>query len=482
MSAFVSLSGLSAAQKDLNTTSNNIANAGTFGFKESRAEFADVYSNSIFSNGKTTTGGGAQTSVVAQQFSEGSSIYTNNPLDLRISGTGYFGYADSRLNSGDINLSRNGACHLNDQNYLVNSEGQYLQTFGYNTDMEQVTSYEPQSVQIPDTFGTPKASENIGLGMNLPVNGVAHDPANFNWEDPETFTNATSSTIYDSLGQTYRLTTYYVKDNTITDQQMADWRANYPGEPEQAPNTQWAVFYTVTDEQGNEVPVSVDQTTMGTGAAITGYGTAANAAPLDKPPITGQYITFDANGNLSTVNGREPVDAVTRTQILGAGTTENPGAGVRLNGAKEDQLFNITFDDPTQYASPFQVNAFKEDGASTGYLTNVDIDAEGFIKTTYSNGLSIIRAQVAMARVANDQGLAQQGNTQWKETRESGETLWGSAGTGAYGKFKNGTLEQSNIDMTQELVDLIAAQRNFQANSRALEVDNTLQQTILQIR
>lgn len=484
MSAFVSLSGLSAAQKDLNTTSNNIANAGTFGFKESRAEFADVYSNSIFSNGKTTTGGGAQTSVVAQQFSEGSSVYTNNPLDLRISGTGYFGYSNSRLNSGDINLGRNGACHLNDQNYLVNSEGQYLQAFNYNTDLDQVSSYEPQSVKIPDTFGTPKASENIELGMNLPVAGVAHDPTKFDWEDPDTFTNATSSTIYDSLGQTYKLTTYYVRDGSVTDQQQADWKSNYPGEAGKEPNSQWAVFYTVTDEKGNETPVSIDPTQLGNGTAITGYDSAVTTTSTspDKPQITGQYITFDANGNMSTVNGREPLDAITKTQILGAGTDEEPGAGVNLNGGKEDQMFNISFKDPTQFASPFQVNSFMEDGASTGYLTNVDIDAEGFLKTTYSNGMSIIRAQVAMARVANDQGLAQQGNTQWKETQASGEVLWGSAGTGAYGKFKNGTLEQSNIDMTQELVDLISAQRNFQANSRALEVDNTLQQTILQIR
>ncbi|NMV25021.1 flagellar hook-basal body complex protein, partial [Vibrio parahaemolyticus] len=107
--SYVSLSGLSAAQLDLNTTSNNIANANTYGFKESRAEFADVYSNSLFTNAKTTPGGGAQASQVAQQFHEGSSIYTNNPMDLRVSGTGFFAVAKERLTPQQNELTRNGA-------------------------------------------------------------------------------------------------------------------------------------------------------------------------------------------------------------------------------------------------------------------------------------------------------------------------------------------------------------------------------------
>ncbi|GAL06872.1 flagellar hook protein FlgE [Photobacterium aphoticum] len=153
-----------------------------------------------------------------------------------------------------------------------------------------------------------------------------------------------------------------------------------------------------------------------------------------------------------------------------------------MNGADQAQTLNIKFDDPTQYASPFEVRRFNEDGATTGFLTKVDIDGKGSIVATYSNGENVTLGRVAMVRVANEQGLVSKGGTQWVVGQDSGAPIWGEATQGAFGSIKSGTLEQSNIDMTQELVDLITAQRNFQANSRALEVDNQLQQTILQIR
>lgn len=137
--SYVSLSGLSAAQMDLNTTSNNIANANTFGFKESRAEFGDVYSTSLFTNAKTTPGQGVQAAKVAQQFHEGSSIYTNNPLDLRIAGTGFFAVAKDRLVPQQNELTRNGAFHLDKNSFMVTANDEFL--LGYEVNLIQVMSY-----------------------------------------------------------------------------------------------------------------------------------------------------------------------------------------------------------------------------------------------------------------------------------------------------------------------------------------------------
>ncbi|CAH0534133.1 Flagellar hook protein FlgE [Vibrio stylophorae] len=435
MSFSISLSGLSASQKDLNTTSNNIANSNTFGFKESRAEFGDVYSTSIFSNSKTTTGGGVQTSTVAQQFHEGSSVYTNNPLDLRITGTGYFALSNDKLSSADVSLTRNGAFHLDKNNDIVNSEGQYLQSYDVDKDTGQVTSYEPRPLNVPDKFGQPRPSQNVDISMNLPAAGAAKDVSKFDFSDPDTYNKSTSATIYDSLGQPYKMTTYYVKDNA-------------------APNS-WAAFYTVTDANG-EKPLNVAE---GTSAGANGH--------------LGHPLTFNPDGSVKSINGGKPIVTVP----LG-GT----GAKIDLNGADEKQTLTFNFDSPTQYAAPFEIRRFSEDGATTGYLSKVDIDPRGNVMATYSNGENVNLGRVAMVRVANDQGLSQIGGTQWKVSQESGEALWGEAAQGAFGKVKSGTLEQSNIDMTQELVDLITAQRNFQANSRSLEVGNQLQQTILQIR
>lgn len=435
MALNISLSGLAAAQKDMNTTSNNIANANTYGFKESRAEFGDVYSASIFSNSKTTTGNGVQTSIVAQQFHEGSSIYTNNPMDLRISGNGYFSVANDKLATNNNLLTRNGAFHLDKNNSIVNSEGQFLLGYDVDVDTLQVGSFEPKSLSVPDQFGQPRATENIDIGLNLPAAALGKNPALFNPSDPETYNKSTSSTIYDSLGQPYKLSTYYVKDNVT-------------------PN-KWAVYYTATDSTG-EKPLN-----LASGDITSALGQV------------GHSILFNTDGSLQSVNGGLPITTV----ALGAG-----GAGLEMNGANGTQTLTINFESPTQYASPFEMRKFSEDGATTGYLAKVDIDSKGTIMATYSNGQNVALGRIALVRVSNQQGMSQAGNTQWKVTQQSGGAVWGEAMLGAFGKIKSGTIEQSNIDMTQELVDLITAQRNFQANSRSLEVGNSMQQTILQIR
>lgn len=436
--SYVSLSGLSSAQLDLNTTSNNIANANTYGFKESRAEFSDVYSNSLFTNAKTTPGGGAQASQVAQQFHEGSSIYTNNPMDLRVSGTGFFAVAKDRLIPQQNEMTRNGAFHLNKENYMVTANDEFLLGYQVNPESGEVSSYEPQPINIPAEFGKPKQTANIEVGVNLPANGDLKDPTQFDFSDPDTYNRSTSSTIYDSMGQSYKLTTYYLKDQT-------------------QPNT-WQTYYTVTDK-GGEKPLNVAN---GDAATPTGH--------------VGHTMKFNNDGTLASLNNGQPITSV----ALGdPATNTNP---VNLNGADPAQTLNFGLGSATQFAAPFELTKFDEDGATTGFLTKVDFDENGSVLGTYSNGENVTLGRVALVRVPNEQGLDKKGGTQWDSTQFSGDKIWGESNKGSFGTMNNGMLEQSNIDMTQELVDLISAQRNFQANSRALEVHNQLQQNILQIR
>ncbi|MBL4829710.1 MAG: flagellar hook protein FlgE [Aliivibrio sp.] len=432
--SYVSLSGLAAAQKDLKTTSNNIANANTYGFKESRAEFGDVYSTSLFSNAKTTTGGGANTSIVAQQFHEGSSIYTNNPMDLRIAGQGFFAVAKNRLQPATNELTRNGAFHLDKDNYMVTSDNQSLLGYEVDKDSGEVTSYEPKAIKVPDQFGKPKQSENVEIGLNLPSNAPAKDVALFDPNDPDTYNKSTSITVYDSKGQPYKMTTYYVKDAT---------KANT-----------WSVYYTGTDAEG-EKTINI---AGGDASSATGH--------------VGHTLEFNHDGTPKVINAGQPII----TESLGEASAMN------LNGADPAQILNMKFDTPTQYAAPFEMRRFNEDGATTGYLAKVDIDERGNIVGSYSNGQDVTLGRIATVRVANMQGLSQQGGTQWQANQKSGAAVWGEANQGSFGAIQSGTIEQSNIDMTQELVDLITAQRNFQANSRSLEVHNQLQQNILQIR
>ncbi|MBP8127798.1 MAG: flagellar hook-basal body complex protein, partial [Aeromonadaceae bacterium] len=200
-------------------------------------------------------------------------------------------------------------------------------------------------------------------------------------------------------------------------------------------------------------------------------------------PWTGAVITFD---DLGVMKSTTPADLY--TQALGVDDPSSALAGDGANvlglGADGTQRLKLNFDTAktTQFGSKFEVTSLEQDGLTVGRLTGVDVGTDGLVKATYSNGTSQPLARVAMARFSNEQGLRQSGNTSWKESQDSGVALAGEANTGTFGAIKSAALEQSNVNLTAELVDLITAQRNFQANSRALEVNNTLQQSILQIR
>src|SRR5690606_8555796 len=217
MSFNIALSGLAAAQKDLDTTANNIANVNTTGFKESRAEFADVYATSIFSSGRTKVGDGVATSVLAQQFSQGSLQFTNNSLDLAITGEGFFALTPDRQ-SRDLTYTRAGAFKLNKDNFIVDNNGNFLQGFAVNRlngDNQSVSLSTAQPITIPTTAGAPRATSNIFINMNLDSREVPKDGLPFDATDDATYNHSTSVTIYDSLGESHTATMYFRRTTTV---------------------------------------------------------------------------------------------------------------------------------------------------------------------------------------------------------------------------------------------------------------------------
>lgn len=448
MSFNIALSGLNAAQKDLDVTSNNIANVNTTGFKESRAEFVDVYAASLLSSGKTKVGDGVLTTEVAQQFQQGSIKFTNNSLDLAITGNGFYATVPT-LDSLETSYTRAGEFKLNDSNFVVNSAGEHLLGFPVNVDgtSASVSLSTAEPVRIPTSSGAPQKSSEVDIRMNLPAGApyITGALTNFDTTDPTTYNHSTSVTIFDSLGDSHVMTYYFVKENPATD-----------------PN-QWAVFAAV-----DGTPINIDGGTPS--APTSGVGGAA---------LTGATLQFDSSGDFIS-------------QLPAGGiVTEAFGASILSNGADDTQTITIDFNldpagpnpnEPTQFASNFEVTSLEQDGLAVGRLTGIDIGTDGLIRATYSNGTSEPLSRIALVNFANEQGLKQIGNSAWKESIDSGEPLAGEAGSGTFGTINSSALEQSNVNLTSELIDLISAQRNFQANSRALEIDNQLNQTILQIR
>lgn len=461
MSFNIALSGIAAAQTDLNTTANNIANVATVGFKESRAEFDSVYANSLFSNVATKVGDGVAVSTVAQQFHQGSLKFTENPLDLAITGSGFFATVD---NIGDKNLSytRAGTFKLNDESFVVDNSGNYLQGYPVNEDgtSSSISLSTTEPIQIPEIAGTPQATSDVKLSMNLPSSDDAMDPALFDPEDPETYNNSTSVTIYDSLGESHILSTYYVKPENAA----ADTKS------------QWLSFATIDGEpidpvDANNAPVNGTYEIDADGDGAFEGTNPASYTDDEGVVHNGVVLEFD---NTGAFTGTIPAELT--FEPLG-----NTGADVLGAGTDGTQSLTMNYENPTQFSSGFEVTTLEQDGLTVGRVTGIQIDETGLVEATYSNGTTEALSRVTMVRFKNEQGLRQQG-TNWEASQNSGEPIAGEGGAGSFGSIKSAALEQANVDLTTELVDLITAQRNFQANSRALEINNTLQQTILQIR
>lgn len=400
------LSGLNIAAKNLDAIGNNVANASTVGFKAARAEFADVFANSLAGGAGVQIGIGAQVAAVRQQFSQGNIVTTSNPMDVAINGSGFY-----RLSTnGTISYARNGQFSLDRDGYIVTNSGARLT--GYPADANgQIVASTPIDLQVSLAPIAPRATTDARIGLNL--DSRANVPAAaFSIADPTSYNSSTAMTVYDSQGNAHTLTLYFRKS---------------------AANT-WDV-----------------------------YG-AADGAVLNGGAALGT-MTFGGNG------------------LLAANVTMN--ASIPLtNGAATPLAFPITFPmtDMTQFGVNFAVSQLRQDGFTTGRLAGFAIGSDGVILGRYTNGQTRAQGQIVLANFVNAQGLAALGGNEWAETSESGQPLVATPGSGNLGTLQSGALEEANVDLTEELVKMITAQRVYQANAQTIRTQDQVMQTIVNLR
>jgi flagellar hook protein FlgE len=440
MSFNTALSGLQAATVDLSVTSNNIANVATTGFKGSRAEFGDIFEISPFGSTPTAVGSGVKVTSVSQQFDQGNLKFTDASLDMAISGQGFF-VTNKALTGSDISYTRAGQFRADNQGYITNSTGGYLQAFPVdaNGNVSSTSLNTTVPIQLPPTTGAPQASTEVEVGVNLNAAATAVDPALFDPTASNTYSHSTSTTVYDSLGSSHVMSYYFVHD--------------LPGSATNAANdpNQWLAF---TYLDGAEVDINGGTTVNHFNG---GVAVAQDAAILN----------FNPDGSLNTL-----------TPAL----SQNLAVPLTNGAAPLTITHDFANNNTTQYATGFSVSTLSTDGYATGRLTGLDIAEDGLMRATFSNGTTQPLGQIAMADFPNAQGLRSLGDTSWRETIDSGAVLTGSAGTGRFGLIQSGALETSNVDLTQQLVNLITAQRNFQANARSIETSNAITDTVIQIR
>jgi flagellar hook protein FlgE len=399
MALNTALSGINAAQSDLNVIANNIANANTTGFKGSRAEFADIYAVTGLNLNSTTVGSGTRLQEVAQQFNQGDIQTTGNSLDLAISGNGFFA-----VNNGSgVTYTRAGDFQKDPSGYVTTPDGARLQVYPPNGNGGFDTS-TLKDLNWVAAQSNATATSLVTMTSNLPASATV--PANaFSTTDSTSYNAATPVTVYDSQGGSHQATVYYVKTGTNA------WNAN----------------------------LYVDGQSAGT-----------------------QAMTFNANGNLATpANG----SLAFNTLALGNGS------------APLTMSLNVT--NTTQFGTDYSAGSIAQNGFQAGTLSSIDIDSTGVVTANYSNNQSTQIGQVAIANFANLQGLRQIGNASWAASTDSGPAVMGTASSGQFGTLQSGALESSNTaDTTAQLVDMIQAQRDYQANAQVLSTDNTLATTL----
>ncbi|VAW54171.1 Flagellar hook protein FlgE [hydrothermal vent metagenome] len=398
MSFSTALSGVKAASTDLNIIGNNIANSATIGFKTSRAEFADVF---------TSIGQGVKLSTTAQQFTQGNIAFTDNPLDLAVSGKGFFQLAGN----GETVYSRAGNFKLDFDGNVVNNDG--LSIMARQADNNGTITGAIAPLQLSNAYVNANPTASLVGGMNFDAREAETDSS---WTliagvpDTTGYNSSTTTTIYDSLGNDHTLALYFSKLDPVTN-----------------PN-EWNVR-TLID--GNLEDTST--------------------------------ILFNTDGSYNSP-ALIPV-------------TFNPGGG-----ASAGQAFDIDITDSTQYGSDFAVTSLQQDGFTAGQLLGVDVDDTGIVFARYSNGQSQTVAQVVLANFANVQGLKPIGNSGWIETFSSGSPVVSEPGTAGLGLVQSNALEESNVDLTAQLVNMIIAQRNFQANAQTIQAEDAVTQTVINLR
>lgn len=405
MSFDIALSGMNAATSDLGVISNNIANANTTGFKSSRSEFADMITAGASALVSSSQGGGVVTSTTRENFSQGTIQFTNNSLDLAISGAGFF----TVMRDGQEHYTRDGSFQVDATGFLVNAHGDRLQGFaplaggGFNT-------AELTEMQISSQESAPQKTSDINAVFNLPSDATQPASATFDPADPDSYNHATSITVYDSLGGPHAATLYFSK--TATDN---EWTMN----------------------------MAIDGTDVGT-------------------PTT---LSFDSSGVLTAPAGG---NATFTGLTVGTGT--------------DPQDISIDLSAVSQFGSTFAVSDISQDGYANGQMVGVEFTGDGVLQARYSNGQILELGQLALSNFRNLDGLQASGDNAWRASAEAGAVRRGAAGSGDFGDLRAGALEASNVDLTEQLVNMITAQRSFQANSQVISTMDQITQASLNLR
>lgn len=628
------LSGLASSSKALDVASNNIANASTVGFKSSNSHFADVYGASLQGGGGSQIGIGSTLSAVMQQYTQGNITATNNPLDIAINGTGFFGMTQN----GAVSYTRNGQFHLDKNGYIVNDQNRKLLGVLANTAGTIPQQPPTDMLKVEFVTGKPNPTTTAAITANVDSRQKPPTQSSFSATDTDSYNSSTAMTVYDSLGNPHTMSYYFVKTTTpnqwdlytrldgtaintasnptdasgrqlftatgtpiaqltqnvtkdaLGNEQVAYingvstdgtgpvistfYAANNPAlSPANLASSSFPVTSSIAspvDASGNTIyrdaaqtqpvgPLTISIAADGTvsysdssGSALTNFysGSPASLKSFSPATLASSYFPvtktistpLDSTGNPIYSNVGSPQTQITSLKISvaadgtvsyqdmtggGAGTSlssyytqsvlsspamsafadtlsfttsgtlssiaPHAGGAAVLDGVIPQQFligtgavtpldFSVNLSNMTQFGSPFAVNDLTQNGFAPGNLAGVSVSKDGIVQARYDNGQTRDIGQVALFNFRNANGLVAIGNNQWTETADSGQPTPGNPNSGIFGVLQSSAIEESNVDLTAELVNLIVQQRNYQASAQSIKTQDQVMQTLVNIR
>lgn len=513
------LSGLNASSRSLDVIGNNIANANTSGFKSGRAEFGDVFASSIGASGAGTIGIGVEVSTVSQQFTQGNIAITNNDLDVAINGSGFF---TLQRQDGSMAYSRAGEFKLDNQGYVVTNTGARIMGFPTDTAGNR-TSVTLQAMRMPTSQGIAANQTTAITASKFTLDSAA--PV-WNQTTPATALArfGTAITNYDSQGNEVPVELYFRKiapnlwqvytdaDNGnagANQSQLGLLEFNTDGTLKASYTTSTAAgALPATGPQGDLSINALGKTLDADGdglidatatipASVAALGVAAgdNAAAVTAA-LAGVDLT-DAGLNtfltgvdysLAATSNIDPDGAVggTTTNSTSASMVINvtlpPSPNVTTIGLNGTGNITIDLSGIVQHNTRFTAGDLSQDGYPPGDMVGLKIEDNGIITARFSNGETQAYGQLALANFRNVQGLSPTGNGEWIETQASGQPIYGGPTEGNLGELRSGALEESNVDLTKELVNMMTAQRTYQANAQTIKTQDQVMQTLVNMR
>lgn len=459
-SLYAGVSGLQNHQTRMDVIGNNISNVNTYGFKRGRVSFQDMISQQINGAARPTeevggvnpkeVGLGMSVASIDTIFTQGNLQTTGVSTDLAIQGNGFF-----VLKNGDETFySRAGVFGVDSEGTLVNpANGLRVQGWmAEDANGRQIvrTSATPTDIVIPvGQKDPPKATENVRYFCNLnkntpeiPENPTADQLLEGTWQ--------TEINIYDTYGNAHQVQMNFSKVPGNPNQ----WNVSVNVDPDNAEFTQTRIGFGTTDGVANTYTLNFDNT----GKLLSVADSAGNTSNPEGE------IVLQASYNVADSNADAVGNPYRHTFSLSLGTI----------GSMENTI--------TQAASKSTTKANFQDGYKLGYLDNFKIDQSGTITGVYSNGSVRTIGQVAMASFTNQGGLEKKGDNTYAESINSGMANIGESGTQGKGSMLAGTLEMSNVDLTEQLTDMIVTQRGFESNAKTIQTGDSMLETVINLK